>query len=61
MGETPFSLLLLTCLSFQMKRSIAILLEKQPPWKFQKLFALISVILRFLKLLEKYICGGKFK
>ena len=51
MSKTPFSLLLLLSLSFKIRLSIAILSENQPFWKFQNLFALISVILRFLKVL----------
>ena len=51
MSKTPFCLLLLLSLSFKIKLSIAILSEKQPFWKFQNLFALISVILLFLKVL----------
>ena len=51
MSKTPFFLLLLLSLSFKIKLSIAILSEKQPFWKFRNLFALISVILRFLKVL----------
>ena len=51
MSKTPFSLLMFLLFSFQMKLSIAILLENQQIWKFQNRFALISVILRFLKVL----------
>ena len=49
MSKTPFFLLVLLSLSFQMKLSIAILSEKQPFQNFQNLFVLI---LRFLKVLE---------
>ena len=52
MSKTPFSLLPLLSLSFQMKLSIAILSEKQPFWNFQNILALN---LRFLKVLAKFL------
>ena len=51
-SKIPFSLLVLLSLSFQIKLNIAILLEKQPFY--------LNLSQSAGKILEKYLCGGKF-